>query len=184
MGKIALVGMGLIGRAWAISFARAGHEVALWDARGEAVESALAFAGATLPDLEACGLLSDQTPGAVRARMRAAATLAEALAGAEHVQENTPEDVEVKRAVFARTRRGGAARRDAREFDLGDPAVAVHGRIARARPLPRRASDQSASSCPGGGNRARALDGGRDRRARRRIAARGRPRADRDEARN
>ncbi len=65
-------------------------------------KSALAFAGATLPDLEACGLLSDQTPGAVRARMRAAATLAEALAGAEHVQENTPEDVEVKRAVFAR----------------------------------------------------------------------------------
>ena len=35
-------------------------------------------------------------------RMRPVATLEEALDGAIHVQENTPEDVEVKRKVFAR----------------------------------------------------------------------------------
>ena len=34
--------------------------------------------------------------------MHVAATLEEALAGAEHVQENTPEDVAVKREIFAR----------------------------------------------------------------------------------
>ena len=38
----------------------------------------------------------------VAARMRPAATLEAALDGAVYVQENTPEDVEVKRAVFAR----------------------------------------------------------------------------------
>ena len=38
----------------------------------------------------------------VAARVRLAATLESALDGAVHVQENTPEDVDVKRAVFAR----------------------------------------------------------------------------------
>ena len=33
MTKVAIIGAGLIGRAWAISFARAGHEVALTDAQ-------------------------------------------------------------------------------------------------------------------------------------------------------
>ena len=36
MSKVAIVGTGLVGRAWAISFARAGHEVALWDAAAAA----------------------------------------------------------------------------------------------------------------------------------------------------
>ena len=36
MSKVAIVGCGFVGRAWAISFARAGHEVALWDEQPEA----------------------------------------------------------------------------------------------------------------------------------------------------
>ena len=40
--------------------------------------------------------------------MRPAATLEAALDGAVHVQENTPENVEVKREVFAQARRGRA----------------------------------------------------------------------------
>ena len=31
MAKVAVIGSGFVGRAWAISFARAGCEVALWD---------------------------------------------------------------------------------------------------------------------------------------------------------
>ena len=31
MSRTAIIGSGFVGRAWAISFARAGHEVALWD---------------------------------------------------------------------------------------------------------------------------------------------------------
>lgn len=101
MSKIALVGLGLVGRAWAISFARAGHEVALFDDKAEAADGALRFADAVLPELAEHGLLHDP-PAAVRARMAHAATLEEALDGASHVQESTPEDVGVKRRVFAR----------------------------------------------------------------------------------
>lgn len=31
MANVAIVGSGFIGRAWAISFARAGHAVRMWD---------------------------------------------------------------------------------------------------------------------------------------------------------
>jgi len=76
MSKIALVGLGLVGRAWAISFARAGHDVALWDDKPDAADEALRFADEVLPDLAANQLLRD-SPAAVRARMRRAATLEE-----------------------------------------------------------------------------------------------------------
>ena len=32
MSKVAVIGSGFVGRAWSISFARGGHDVALWDA--------------------------------------------------------------------------------------------------------------------------------------------------------
>ena len=101
MGKIALVGLGLVGRAWAVSFARAGHEVAIWDERPEAIDHALAFVNKVLPELDADDLLNGEAPLVVRSRMRRAGSLEEALEGASHVQENTPEDVETKRRVFA-----------------------------------------------------------------------------------
>jgi 3-hydroxyacyl-CoA dehydrogenase len=39
--KVAIVGAGLVGRAWAISFARGRHRVVLFDADDKAVASAL-----------------------------------------------------------------------------------------------------------------------------------------------
>ena len=101
MSKIALVGLGLVGRAWAISFARAGHEVSIWDERAEAIDEALAFVNKALPELDANDLLNGEAALNVRARMRRAESLEEALDGASHVQENTPEDLEIKRRVFA-----------------------------------------------------------------------------------
>jgi L-gulonate 3-dehydrogenase len=101
MSKIALVGLGLVGRAWAVSFARAGHEVSIWDERAEAVDEALAFVNKVLPELDAHDLLNGEAALNVRARMRRASSYEEALEGASHVQENTPEDLETKRRVFA-----------------------------------------------------------------------------------
>jgi L-gulonate 3-dehydrogenase len=100
--KAAVIGSGFVGRAWAISFARAGCEVALWDQDKDAPGKALAYIERLLPDLEANDLLNGDAAGAVAARIRAKASLESALDGAVHVQENTPEDVEVKRSVFAR----------------------------------------------------------------------------------
>ena len=101
MTKVAVVGAGLIGRAWAVSFARAGYEVVLTDAAPGAVEAAFAFIDSALEELAGFDLLNGATPVAVRLRIRAVPDLAEALAGAAHVQENTPEDLATKRAVFA-----------------------------------------------------------------------------------
>ena len=101
MTRVAVIGSGFIGRAWTISFARAGCEVALWDQDREAPGKALAYIERLLPDLEANDLLNG-TASEVGGRICVSATLESALEGAVHVQENTPEDVEVKRAVFAR----------------------------------------------------------------------------------
>ena len=106
MSKIALVGLGLVGRAWAISFARAGHEVSIWDERPEAIDEALGFVNKVLPELDANGLLNGEAALNVRARMRRAGSFEEALDGASHIQENTPEDLEIKRRVFAELDRG------------------------------------------------------------------------------
>jgi 3-hydroxyacyl-CoA dehydrogenase len=101
MSKVAIVGTGFIGRAWAISFARAGHDVALWDVQPNAPADALSYIDAILPDLASNDLLGGRTPAAVRAGIAASATLEAALEGAEHIQENTPEDIKVKRQVMA-----------------------------------------------------------------------------------
>ena len=101
MAKAAVIGSGFVGRAWAISFARAGCEVALWDQDKDAPGKALAYVERLLPDLEANDLLNGSPAGEVAARIHVAPTLELALEGVVHVQENTPEDVDVKRAVFA-----------------------------------------------------------------------------------
>ncbi len=67
MTKVAVVGAGLIGRAWAISFARAGHEVAITDADAAAAEKALSFIDEALKDLQRFDLLN----GACRRRCAA-----------------------------------------------------------------------------------------------------------------
>ena len=102
MSNVAIIGAGFVGRAWAISYARAGHDVTLWDEDATAPGKALTYIEALLPDLQAQDLLNGGTATDLRNRMRAAASLEEAVAEADYVQENTPENVEIKRAVFSR----------------------------------------------------------------------------------
>jgi L-gulonate 3-dehydrogenase len=99
--KVAIVGSGFIGRAWAISFARAGHAVALWDRDPSATAQARSFIAGVLGELELNGLLRGEAPAAVLDRIAITADLADAISGAGHVQESTPERLEVKREVFA-----------------------------------------------------------------------------------
>ncbi len=101
MTKVAIIGSGFVGRAWAISFARAGHDIALWDADPAAPAAALSYAGSILPDLAANDLLDNQAPADVRARMHSVTRIEDVLDGADYVQESTPENVDVKRAVFS-----------------------------------------------------------------------------------
>lgn len=100
--KIAIIGSGFIGRAWAISFARAGHEIRLWDSDPGAPARARAYIAGVLPDLAANDLLDGVAPEAVLARIATEPDLSAALEGVAHVQENAPERLDLKRALFAR----------------------------------------------------------------------------------
>ena len=97
--RIAVIGSGLIGRAWAMVFAGAGGRVALHDSAAGVAERARGLVVDGLRELAAHGLVAD-AEGSV-ARVRVATDLADALDGAQFVQENTPETVEAKRAIFA-----------------------------------------------------------------------------------
>ena len=100
MERIAIIGAGLIGRAWAIVFARAGHPVAVYDNDPSALAENLRVAEAALAEL-AGGSSSRPKPATVRARIVAAASLADALRGARYVQESVRETVAAKQAIFA-----------------------------------------------------------------------------------
>src|ERR1043166_7239876 len=95
---IGIVGSGLIGRAWAIVFARAGHPVRLYDVDPAVARGALPVIAANLRDLAGNGLIDDAD--AVLARITPVETLAAAVAGGVHVQENGPENLAVKQALF------------------------------------------------------------------------------------
>jgi len=101
MEKIAIIGAGLIGRAWAAVFARAGHTVTLYDADPDAVPKAIGLIESGLRELREFGLISE-TPEVVVKRVSAASTIEEAVEDADYVQENTAERLDVKRDVYAR----------------------------------------------------------------------------------
>ena len=100
MARVSIVGSGFIGRAWAISFGRAGHDVALWDADPEAPRRAIEFIASVAPDLAKNDLLAGSRPQALLDRLRVETNLAAALADADHVQESAPERLDVKQALF------------------------------------------------------------------------------------
>ena len=98
--RIATIGGGSIGVAFAIVFARAGHPVRLSDpdaARRSAIPGLVA---ARLVDLAAYDLL-DEPAASVLARIAIVATPAAAVEGARYVQECAPEQLALKQALFA-----------------------------------------------------------------------------------
>ena len=72
MSKVAIVGSGFIGRAWAITFARAGHSVSLWDADPSAPPKAIDYIARMLPELAENDLLAGLGPDAVLANLNVA----------------------------------------------------------------------------------------------------------------
>ncbi len=100
-GKVACVGGGLIGRSWALVFARSGFSVYVFDQDGNTAAAALSFAEEMLPALAEEDLLDGQEPTEVLERITLADSLGAALDGAVHVQESTPENLEIKIGVFA-----------------------------------------------------------------------------------
>src|SRR3984893_5213608 len=97
--NVAIVGTGLIGRAWAAIFARAGWNVRLTDPHIPTLKAAPRLIRDELQALARHGLPSD--PDGAVVRVWVAGSLKEAVMDVELVQENGPEKVEEKQIIFA-----------------------------------------------------------------------------------
>jgi 3-hydroxyacyl-CoA dehydrogenase len=125
--QAAIVGSGIIGRSWAIVFARAGVPVRLYDHhpdnRAKALESlgeALAHSGALVGDAAAQKALLD--------RITVADSLAEAIAEADFIHECIDEKLDSKRAIF-------------RELDQGAKPSAILATTTSSFPVSTFAAD-------------------------------------------
>jgi 3-hydroxyacyl-CoA dehydrogenase len=100
MERVALIGAGAIGRAWALVFARACCEVRLQSRTQQTLDAARAFVDDALRSLQQFGLIGEP-PAAIAARIAYVRDIGQALQGATFVQENAPEDVAAKQALFS-----------------------------------------------------------------------------------
>jgi L-gulonate 3-dehydrogenase len=99
MPSVAIIGAGLIGRAWAMVFARSGWDVRLTDPDAGGLDRAPRLVREGLEELGRFGLATD--PARAAERVAIFGTLEETVGGVDLVQENGPETIEVKRAIFA-----------------------------------------------------------------------------------
>jgi len=95
---VAVIGAGLIGRAWAMVFARSGWRVRLHDRDASQLPAAQRYIAGSLDEQASFGLVAN--PEAARANIEYMIELEAALADAEWVQENLPETLEAKREAF------------------------------------------------------------------------------------
>ena len=97
--RIGVIGAGLIGRAWAIVFARSGMSVCLYDVDASALGQVKDSICQSLEDLLQAGLIEDiETP---LSRIQTENDLAHAMSGVEYVQECGPEDIDAKRRIYS-----------------------------------------------------------------------------------
>jgi 3-hydroxyacyl-CoA dehydrogenase len=99
MASVAIIGAGLIGRSWAIVFARGGWQVRVTDPDPQTLENASRLIREGLEELAVHGLVTD--PALAAERVAIVQSLADAVSGVDVVQENGPELVDTKRAIFA-----------------------------------------------------------------------------------
>ena len=182
MPTAAIVGAGLIGRSWAIVFARAGWAVRLADPSAEALAAAPGLIRQALDDLKTHGLVDD--PAAAAARVTPAASLAEAVGERRSRAGERAGDRGGEARHLRRPRPPRAPRRDPRLLDVVHPRVRVLGRVARPRALPRRAPRQPASPRARRGTLRRALDRAGDDRPRPRALRERRAGPDHGQPRN
>ena len=182
MPTVGLVGVGLIGRAWANVFSRAGWEVRLWDPVAAALAAAPGLIAQSLEDVARPRPRQGPGGGGQAHHDGCVARGGRAGCGAGG-RERAGAGRRQDRVVRA-PRRGGAGKRHPGLVLLGHRHLALHGEAERPPPLPGRASGQPAAR--GADRRAvrRTLDLAGDDRAGTRHLRQRRPGADRGEARD
>lgn len=99
--RVSIIGCGTVGASWAALFLAHGHDVTATDPAPGARERLDAFVESARRQLADLGLRGE-------GRLRFVAGTAEALEGAEFVQENAPENEALKRALLAEIDRQAA----------------------------------------------------------------------------
>ncbi|WP_076860681.1 3-hydroxyacyl-CoA dehydrogenase NAD-binding domain-containing protein [Bradyrhizobium mercantei] len=94
--RIAIVGTGVIGASWAAQYLAKGMQVVATDIAPNAETALRNFVKEAWPALERLGL----SPGASQSNLKFTHDLAEALAGADLVQENGPERLDFKQGLY------------------------------------------------------------------------------------
>jgi 3-hydroxyacyl-CoA dehydrogenase len=96
ISQVTIIGTGVIGASWAALFLAKGLDVVATDIAPNAEDSLRRFVDGAWPALERLGL----TPGASPLRLVFTADLAEAVKGADLVQENGPERIDFKKKLY------------------------------------------------------------------------------------
>jgi carnitine 3-dehydrogenase len=96
--RVAVLGAGTIGASWTAQFLARGLSVAVYDPAPDGETRVRQFVEAAWPTLERLGLAANADPTRVSFHDDPAA----AVKGAALVQENAPENLDIKRALFAR----------------------------------------------------------------------------------
>src|SRR6516164_4336237 len=97
IGRIAVVGTGVIGASWAAYYLSRGFDVVATDPAASAEENLRKYVDNAWPVLAKAGLAA----GASRERLTFTANMSQALAHADLVQENAPERPDFKIKLFA-----------------------------------------------------------------------------------
>ena len=97
--KVALIGCGLIGQSWAISFLRAGFDVSLFDPVEGVTVQAKENIKAKLSDLQNHGLLENKNISDYLDKIHLARDISQAVGGSIYVQESGPEDLDIKKEL-------------------------------------------------------------------------------------
>lgn len=97
--KVALIGCGLIGQSWAISFLTAGFNVSLFDPVREVRATAKDKIKAKLSSLQRSGLIKNKSISDYLDGVHIAENLSDAVRGSIYVQESGPENLDVKKQL-------------------------------------------------------------------------------------
>ena len=97
--KVALIGCGLIGQSWAVSFLRAGFDVSLFDPVEGVTVQAKENIKAKLSDLQNHGLLENKNISDYLDKIHLARDISQAVGGSIYVQESGPEEHDIKKEL-------------------------------------------------------------------------------------
>ncbi|WP_043532162.1 3-hydroxyacyl-CoA dehydrogenase NAD-binding domain-containing protein [Litchfieldella xinjiangensis] len=95
--RLAVIGTGVIGNGWIVRALAAGCDVVAFDPAANAEATTRAFVERAWPSVAALGLAEGADP----TRLTFAATAIEAIDGADLIQENVPERLDIKHHVLA-----------------------------------------------------------------------------------